>query len=173
MTLLDWFWADHWIGRAHVTLAVVALLSGPAIFFNRKGTSTHRVLGAIYLLAMLVVNVSALSTYEMSGKPNLFHAFALMSLGSIVPGAIAVSRSNITSHYYFMCWSYFGLLAAFLSQIATQTGVFPRLGAAFGGLSIFLVVLLATAAASRVATALINRQGARLLPRYAPQAVNR
>ncbi|MEM9387863.1 MAG: DUF2306 domain-containing protein [Pseudomonadota bacterium] len=168
MTLIDWFWADHWIGRAHVSLAVIALIAGPAIFLSRKGTATHRAMGIVYLLAMLVVNASALSTYEMSGKPNLFHGFALMSLGAIVPGFIAVMRGNITSHYYFMSWSYFGLMAAFLSQIATQTGLFPRLGAAFGGVSIFVVVLVASSLGSLAVSVLINRQATRLLPRYAP-----
>ncbi|MEO0421600.1 MAG: DUF2306 domain-containing protein [Pseudomonadota bacterium] len=168
MTLIDWFWADHWLGRAHVILAAVALIAGPAIFLTRKGTPTHRLVGFVYLLAMLVVNASALSTYEMSGKPNLFHAFALMSLGAIVPGFIAIARRNISSHYYFMSWSYFGLMAAFLSQIATQTGLFPRLGAAFGGVSIFVVVLVASTLASFAVSFLINRQATRLLPRYAP-----
>ncbi|MEO0974861.1 MAG: DUF2306 domain-containing protein, partial [Pseudomonadota bacterium] len=82
MELLDRFWADHWIGQAHLLLAIVALIAGPAIFLARKGTRTHRSLGIVYLVAMLVVNVSALTTYEMSGKPNLFHGFAVMSLSS-------------------------------------------------------------------------------------------
>ncbi|MEO0972448.1 MAG: hypothetical protein AAFX85_05075, partial [Pseudomonadota bacterium] len=81
---------------------------------------------------------------------------------------ICVLRGNITSHYYFMSWSYFGLLAAFLSQVATQTGLFPRLGAALGGLSIFAVVLITTTIASFAVNVLINGQARQLLPRYAP-----
>ena len=167
MELLSRLWSETWVGQAHVTLAVAALTLGPLIFSQPKGTRAHRWLGYGYLASMLVVNTAALTIYDLSGRPNLFHAFAVMSLGSLIPGIVCVLRGAIASHYYFMSWSYFGLLAALLSQIATQVGLFPRLGAAFGGASVFVVVLIFTALASGLTSRLINARARELLPRYA------
>ncbi|MEO0578019.1 MAG: DUF2306 domain-containing protein, partial [Pseudomonadota bacterium] len=110
MELLSRFWSDSWVGQGHFVLAAIALILGPLIFTQRKGTAMHRGFGYAYLTAMLVVNVTALTMYDMTRGPNLFHFFAVVSLGTITPGLIAILRGSLTSHYFFMSWSYFGLL---------------------------------------------------------------
>ena len=167
MELLATFWSDTLTGQTHVLLAALALVLGPLIFTRPKGTRTHKWLGYGYLGAMLVVNISALAMYELSRGPNLFHFFAVVSLVSIVPGFICVLRGAIVSHYFFMSWSYFGLLAAFLSQVATQTGAIPRLAEAMGGASGFALVFAFTGLLSFFAARLINSRAKQLLPRYA------
>ncbi len=164
--LLSHFWSDTWVGQGHVVLAITALIFGPLIFTQAKGTRSHRLLGYGYLASMLVVNVSALTMYELSAGPNLFHFFAVVSLSSILPGIYSVLRGKIESHYFFMSWSYFGLLAAFLSQVATQTGAIPRLGQALGGTSVFVLVFALTGIASFGASRLINAKAKTLLPHY-------
>jgi uncharacterized membrane protein len=164
--VLSHFWSETLRGQAHVALAVCALVTGPLIFTRAKGTPSHRALGMLYAGAMLIVNVSALTMYELTARPNLFHVFAVMSLGSTGPGVFCILRGNVTSHYFFMSWSYFGLLAAFLSQLATQLGFFPWIATRLGGLSVFFIVLIATGLASFAASALINGNARRLLPLY-------
>ncbi|MEM8984880.1 MAG: DUF2306 domain-containing protein [Pseudomonadota bacterium] len=166
METLNRFWADNWVGQAHFLLAMVALIAGPLIFSQTKGTRAHRWLGYTYFISMLIVNVSALTIYDLTKGPNLFHFFAVVSLGSIIPGIWAVLRGNIESHYFFMSWSYFGLLAAFLSQIATQTGGVPKLAKALGGGFGFTIIFVGSGLAGFIAARLINRKAKLLLPRY-------
>ncbi|MEM1263911.1 MAG: DUF2306 domain-containing protein [Pseudomonadota bacterium] len=167
MELLERFWADNWVGQAHFLLAMVALISGPLIFSQAKGTQAHRWLGYTYLASMLIVNISALTIYDLTQGINLFHIFAVVSLSSIIPGIWCVLRGKIESHYFFMSWSYFGLLAAFLSQIATQTGGVPKLAKALGGGGFgFTIIFVGSGLAGFIASRIINRQAKVLLPRY-------
>ena len=66
----------------------------------------------------------------------------------------------LVGHYYFMSWSYFGLLAAFLSQIGTRLGPMP------GGVSAFAAVGIATFLMAGVASVLINRNAKPVTARY-------
>ncbi len=48
--------------------AVIALLSGLVIFLRKKAGALHRFLGYVYSLSMLVLLVTALSIYRLSGS---------------------------------------------------------------------------------------------------------
>ncbi|MEM7311464.1 MAG: DUF2306 domain-containing protein, partial [Planctomycetota bacterium] len=107
--------------------ALVALVLGPLIFLKVKGRRFHRIAGYVYVLAMLTVNITALTSYQMSGRPNLFHFFAVVSLTALLPGYFAVRaavrhRDNkaMSGHAEAMIWSYFGLFMAGLSQVGTR-----------------------------------------------------
>ena len=155
-------WPEGWLGQLHVAPAVIALMLGPMIFLRRKGTASHRAFGAAYVLCMVAVNVSALSMYEHSGGVNLFHVFAVISLLTVVPGVAAILLGSVQGHYFFMCWSYFGLLAAGFSQ------VLPRLAPdAFlaWGLNAYSAAGIITGLSGGLAALLINQQARRLVPR--------
>ncbi len=115
---------------------------------------------------MLIVNVSALSMYRMTDGPNHFHALAALSLSAVVPGAVAAVLRKITAHYFFMSWSYVGLLAAFLSQLATQAPAILESEAPLGA-SPLLVVGAATAGVVLASAVIITAQSKPLLRRYA------
>lgn len=166
------WWADSPLGIAHFFAALIALVIGPVSFFRRKGDNLHRVIGYVYVSLMALVNVSALTMYELTGGPNLFHFFAALSLATITPGVIVAIRARRTgrrdlliAHYYFMCWSYFGLLAAFISQLGTQLG--PRLETPPGGISLFAWVGIATFLMAGVANVLIKRKVRPYVQRFA------
>ncbi|MFS2317435.1 DUF2306 domain-containing protein [Maricaulis sp. D1M11] len=126
------FWAlDSWIhsanGAVHMGMALLALLLGPLLFLIRKGNRFHRIGGYLYVLAMLTVNITALTSYDLSGRPNIFHFFALMSLAGVIPGYFAIraamrrpNRNAVLGHAKAMSYSYMGLFAAGLSQIGTR-----------------------------------------------------
>jgi uncharacterized membrane protein len=103
------------LGAAHLTSAFVALALGAVIVLERKGTSSHRMMGAGYVLAIALVNLTALGLYRLTGHFGPFHLLALVSLATVVWGMLAVLQRRegwLHSHYYSMAWSYIGLLAA-------------------------------------------------------------
>jgi len=107
---------EHVLATAHVLAAFSALGAGAAVLLMRKGTHTHRVIGAVYVLALLLVNVAALSLHR-ENTFAVFHALAVVSLVTIAVGLSPLlfgkrSRMVITTHAYCMAWSYAGLVAA-------------------------------------------------------------
>ena len=110
----------------HFGLASTCLVLGPVIFFRRKGDKTHRRLGRSWAAMMLMMNLSALATYDMSGRPNMFHAFALLNLAALIPAWLYIRRyikhrnpRDLLNHQEMMVWAYFGLFAAGVWQAAT------------------------------------------------------
>ena len=160
-------WPADWLGQLHVAPAAIALIVGPMIFLRRKGTGAHRALGMIYVLCMLAVNGSALTMYDHSGGLNLFHIFAVVSLLTVVPGVISIMLRSVQGHYFFMCWSYFGLLAAGFSQVLPRLAPEAFLG---WGLNAYSAAGIITGLSGGVAALLINWQAKRLVPRYAREA---
>ena len=167
------WWSDDPVGLLHLFGAVVALIVGPMIFFRQKGDARHRVLGWTYVVAMLLANGLALTMYKLTSGPNLFHFFAVVSLASITPGVLLARRARQTGkrhlfigHYYFMSWSYFGLFAAFVSQLVTQLVV--RDVDLPGELSMFAWVGIGTGVMAGVSAILINRHARAVEQRFAP-----
>ena len=122
---LTWsYWVDGVLDSFHFICALGALLLGPIVLARRKGDTIHRWLGRLWALMMLIINISALSMYDMSGRPNLFHIFALVSLITLSCALWAIWRYKLTrnpnylvTHQHCMVWAYFGLLMAGLWQV--------------------------------------------------------
>jgi uncharacterized membrane protein len=107
--------SDGFPGWVHIASALVALALGGVIVASRKGTPVHRLAGLAYVFAMLLLNLSALSIYDMTGHFGPFHAGAIFSLVCVLAGISApiLRRGDwLKRHYRWMGWSYFGLLAA-------------------------------------------------------------
>ena len=58
---VDW---EQAFASGHVLAACSALLAGAGVLLLPKGTHTHRVVGTVYVLALLLVNVAALSWHR-------------------------------------------------------------------------------------------------------------
>jgi uncharacterized membrane protein len=115
---------QHPLGLAHLAIALLAIVSGTLVLLSRKGTRRHRWLGRAYVCAMIGVNLTAFSIYELFGGFGLFHWMALASLLTVLGGYIpARSRKPgwKTRHAYFMAGSYVGLIAALAAEILTRT----------------------------------------------------
>src|SRR5262245_65904896 len=103
------------LGTAHLAPALAALLLGALVLLERKGTPAHRAIGASYVMAMLLTNLTALAIYRLTGRFGPFHALALASPATVALGLRAVIRRRqgwLHTHYHCMAWSYVGLLAA-------------------------------------------------------------
>ena len=114
------------IATTHIVAAVSALLAGAAVLLRPKGTRTHRRIGTIYVVALVLVNVAALSLHRENAF-GTFHALALASLVTIAVGLSPLllgkrSEVVVATHAYCMTWSYAGLLAAGCGQLAVAVG---------------------------------------------------
>ena len=120
---MDW---EQAIATGHIAAAVSALLAGAAVLVRPKGTRTHRRVGTIYVLALVLVNVAALSLHRENAF-GVFHALAVASLVTIAVGLSPLllgkrSETVIATHAYCMTWSYAGLVAAGCGQLAVAIG---------------------------------------------------
>lgn len=151
--------AEDPIGWLHLLSAYAALVLGGVVVAMRKGTRLHRWLGRGFALAMVSVNVTALGIYDLTGRPNLFHFFAVISLLSLAAGWFAARRSGPVArevHMRSMLWAYVGLLAAAASELIVRVpGVFTS------WLSFGVAVGVATTLVCSVGAVLIERTVAR------------
>ena len=107
----------------HVLCGFLALLTGGAILFFPKGTRLHKAFGYTYVVSMVALNLSALFIYKVFHSFGPFHAFALVSLLSVLAGFWPVFRRKtgwLKSHYEWMGWSYCGLCAAAVAELGTH-----------------------------------------------------
>ena len=114
------------MATGHVLAAVSALLVGAAVLLVPKGTHTHRVIGAVYVLALVLVNMAALSLHRENAF-GVFHALAVASLITVAVGLSPLllgkrSAPAIATHAYCMTWSYAGVVAAGCGQLAAAVG---------------------------------------------------
>jgi uncharacterized membrane protein len=113
------------LGLLHALLGVAALILGLAVLLQPKGTDVHRRIGLSYVFSMLLLNATALMIYDMYGRFGPFHVASVISLTTVAAGFVPVylrrpQAAWMQLHGTFMCWSYVGLLAAFVSEIAVR-----------------------------------------------------
>ena len=119
MDSVDW---QNALAAGHVAAASTALLAGALVLLKRQGTPTHRAVGTVYVLALVLVNVAALSLHRENAF-GVFHALAVVSLITIAVGLSPLllgkrSPTVVANHAYCMTWSYAGLAAAGCGQLA-------------------------------------------------------
>lgn len=140
------------LGLIHALLGVAALGFGLAVLLRHKGTPTHRRLGQGYVLSMLLLNGTALMIYDLYGRFGPFHVASVISLATVGAGFVPVylrrpQAAWMELHATFMCWSYVGLLAAFISELAVRV---PGLG--FGSSVIAATAIVVAAGAILIHT---------------------
>jgi uncharacterized membrane protein len=154
------------LGLIHVAFGVSALALGLTMLLQPKGTPRHRRIGQGYVLAMLFLNLTALSIYHLFGRFGPFHVASLISLATICAGFVPVfiRRPRIgwmDLHAHFMCWSYGGLVAAFLAEVGVRTP----------GLHFGVAVIVASVVTIAVGAVVIFRQVPKTLARFAKRAL--
>jgi uncharacterized membrane protein len=155
------------LGMVHLAAALLALVSGAVVLLRPKGTGAHRRTGWVYVGAMLATNLTALGIYRLFGRVGPFHVAAVLSLATTLVGVAATRRRGTTPrwvarHYFWMTYSYVGLVAAAASETATRLAR-PSSGAAFG-----VAVFVATAVVFAVGATRIRRGAAAHLARFTP-----
>jgi uncharacterized membrane protein len=77
--------SEQAFAAGHVLAALAALVVGAAVLLVPKGTHAHRTIGIVYVLALVLVNVAALSLHR-ENTFGVFHALAVASLVTIAVG---------------------------------------------------------------------------------------
>ena len=144
------------IGWFHFITAVLAMLTGTIVLLNKKGTLFHKRIGYIYVISMLLLNISSFFIVNFGGF-SLFHFFAIVSLVSIFGGMIPTIKKGknwFGYHFYFMSWSVVGLYCAFWAEIGTRF---------VGNMKEFWwMVAAATFITSFIGSRIINREAKKL-----------
>lgn len=128
------------LGQLHLISAIASLVIGAYVFLGtRKGTRWHRRAGWAFVVAMLTMNITALSIYRLFGAFGPFHVAAILSLASTLLGlssARALRRRRLareprgagpdfaSHHYMWMSYAYLGLVAAAVAETATRVPAF-------------------------------------------------
>jgi uncharacterized membrane protein len=144
------------VGLFHTSIALVALITGLVVVFNLKGTQFHKRIGYIYVVSMLLLNISSFFIINFDNF-SLFHFFAMISLATVLGGIIPAIRRNknwFPSHFYFMSWSVVGLYCALWAEIGTR---FVKNMKQF-----WWIVALATIITSIIGSRIINKQAKKL-----------
>lgn len=84
----------------HTLAAVLALVVGAAQFIGRKGVTTHRVLGWVWVVSMLVVAGSSFWIYEIRlwGNFSPIHILSALTIFSVPVAVMAARRHDVARH---------------------------------------------------------------------------
>lgn len=150
------------LGLTHLVSALLAMLFGMVVIFNKKGTKLHIRFGYAYTVAMLVLNVTAFMIYKLFGTFGPFHIAALISTASLLGGIIPVYLKKpengwLYLHYEFMNWSIIGLYAAFWSE------TFSRF---FSFAGFWVLVITATAMTIAIGVYFLKKRKKEILARF-------
>ena len=118
------------LGLGHTVLGVSALGFGASVLGSEKGTLRHRRLGRAYGASMVGLLATGLLIYDLFGYFGPFHYFAIIGMVTLVAGLVPVLRRRpagtwVDYHAHFMCWSFIGLVAATVAEIATRLPSVP------------------------------------------------
>jgi uncharacterized membrane protein len=113
-------------GAIHTTLAAAAIILGIIQFLRRKGDSVHRAAGYAYVYALLIGDGAAMLVYQFTGKLNILHFGVITNLVCIAIGMWPVLHNPRRpgwrkTHYYWISWSYVGVLAAAATELVVRT----------------------------------------------------
>ena len=141
-------------GLIHLISSIIALITGVFVLTTAKGTKAHKQIGYIYVISMIILNITAFMIYRLFGKFGIFHWFAILSFLTLLLGIYPVLVKNFINyllvHFNYMYWSVVGLYCAFCAEILTRIPFIydlPNKGQLFGiltGVSIFIVMTIAT-----------------------------
>jgi uncharacterized membrane protein len=104
----------HWsevapVIQLHLVAAVLALGLGTAQLIRTKGTASHRVLGRVWVVLMLVAASSTFWIQELRpGTYSWIHLLSLWTLFAVIVGFIAIRRGNVRRHGGFMIGTFVG-----------------------------------------------------------------
>ncbi|MEL7834276.1 DUF2306 domain-containing protein [Fodinibius sp. Rm-B-1B1-1] len=146
----------------HTLSGVIAIITGAWNLVSQKGTQQHRLVGWIYIGSFTMLLLTSFGIYEMFGGFGPFH---IMSIVSTVTLGLAIyfplRREHyegwIEHHYFWILYSYIGLLMATGSHLS-------RYGPS--GWPFWARILLYWGVPLVIGSALIFRKKTQILERY-------
>lgn len=107
----DWalFARQSAVVHIHVAAALTALLVGTVQLIGIKGTGLHRVIGWIWVIAMLTVAVSSLFIRGINhGSFSWIHLLSGWTLIAVPMALYAIRRGQVARHGSGMVWTFVG-----------------------------------------------------------------
>ena len=77
-------------GLIHLIASIIALITGLFVLTTTKGTKTHKQIGYVYSISMVLLNLTAFMIYKLYGKFGIFHWFAVVSCLTLFAGLYPV-----------------------------------------------------------------------------------
>ena len=143
---MDKLYGDS-VGLTHLIAGVFAVVFGAFVLTLKKGTSTHRKMGYLYVLSMFVLIVSSFGIFRLFGKFGVFHFFSIVATTSLLLGMVPMLKTKRTprdykTHFTRMYFSVVGLYAAFAAESFVRI---PKLGSFWSivAWSFIMVVVMA------------------------------
>ncbi len=93
----------------HVAAALAAMALGAIVFFRRKGSFAHRMLGRAWVALMLLTAVST-CWIRMSGSFSWIHGLSVLTLLGLTSAVAYAIRGDIARHLASMIAVYVGAL---------------------------------------------------------------
>ena len=93
----------------HLVAALLALFLGAIVLFRRKGTTSHRLLGRVWVMLMITICLSSffIQTIYPFGWFNFIHLLSVFSLAMLVQAIRHIRNGRIRSHQISMISIYF------------------------------------------------------------------
>ena len=103
----------------HLAAVVPAVAIGVTQLLMKKGTPLHRVLGWIWVLAMLVVAISSFWILEIRKGAgwSVIHLLSAWTLISLACAVWYIRRGNVRAHKGFMVGTLLGLAGAGIGAV--------------------------------------------------------
>jgi len=102
--------------QLHVAAAMASAALLVPIGMLTKGTTAHRLIGWLWVVAMATTAFSSFGIARGSAY-SLIHVLSLVTLASLTAGVLARRRGNIASHRGFMVGAAAGLIGAGLFTV--------------------------------------------------------
>lgn len=99
----------------HISAAIIAVALGLIQLLGKKGTTSHRILGRVWVIAMAIICISSFGIKDLMptgafGGYSPIHLLSIMTLAILVLSISAAVKGNIKLHRITMISTYIGAL---------------------------------------------------------------
>ena len=112
MNRFVWLFERHPLIFVHMTAALLALALGAVVLARRKGTTSHRATGWVWvtLMALATITSAFIRDYRMINLAGItpIHGFTVLTAIGLPQGIAAIRRGDVTSHRRHMRNLYIG-----------------------------------------------------------------
>jgi len=95
--------------QIHTAAASAAVLLGAVILFRKKGTPTHKAMGQVWAVLMLIAATASIFINEIRliGPFSPIHLFTVITYAGLAHGIVAIRRGDVRTHRATMQALYF------------------------------------------------------------------
>lgn len=139
----------------HAVAASFVLALGPVNILRRRRDAAHRIIGRVYVAAMVLTCVSSFGI--RSHGFSWLHGLATFTLFAMAMGVYAIRHGRVGRHRFNMVGAYLGTLTAFVFAALTPNRLLARMIVHDGwSLLAMALLVLATAGSFCLATIRLN-----------------